>query len=130
MLTAKSRLVAAGLVAAIMAAAYAIGHLHGRHRAELAHAAERLEAERQVANALATLASAVAAADAKAAEQRAKAQSLARQVTRSRDATLATLPSADCSVPDDRRLLIGATYCARFPAHPGCMHGGLQPISD
>ena len=122
------RLTMVAIAFATVVAAYFGGRLHGQYIEKLATATRRAETEREYSDALAKLTSAVAEADAAAAEQQGKAQALSRQVTRLRNEKLAALPSVELTVPVDRRVLIGATYCARFPAHPACVSGELRGV--
>lgn len=130
MFSLKLKLIAAGVVLAAVAAAYVGGRVHGSYLAELATAADQLAAEKAYSDALAVLAGKVAEADAQAAEQRSKARTLASQVTRLRNEKLAALPPTNLTVPADRRVLIGTTYCARFPSHPACVSGELRTVPD
>lgn len=130
MVTLKLKLFMAAVLVSALVAAYFSGRLHGQYIEKLDAATKWAETESAYSDALTKLASAVAEADAAAAEQRGKAQTLSRQVTRLRNEKLAALPPAGCTVPDDRRVLIGTTYCSRFPAHPACMSGELRAVPD
>ena len=83
--------------------------------------ADAAESEAAVADALAQLARQYAAADAAAADARARARSLVAQRVEANVDVATSLPDRGCGWTADERRLLDDTYCAGFPAAPGCV---------
>jgi hypothetical protein len=114
--------------ALLLATTHFAVYQYGAHGAELACANARTEAERQTSNALVVLARQVAEADAVAEAKRTEAETLARRLREQRNAKVHTLPATDCVVDEPRRVLIGTTYCTRFPSAPSCLPGAVPAV--